>query len=329
MTTNDENNSGGLSNRLANLPSDFADFSEIYERDLRPALTEKEAERLAAWSKAKKFGAFGAIGALIVGGGGFLAFKSLMVLIPAGFLGGGLWAWGYSAVQNVAKQAKQTMIMPIANRFGLSYAEEPSALADENLLKGKSLGVVPSWDRKSLSDELIGERNGIPFEFFEAHLEDKRTTTDSQGRSKTTWVTVFKGQCWAINAPKRFHGTTKIARDSGIFNALGAIGAKFSRVKLEDPEFEKCFEVYGTDQVEARFLLTPDVMQAYLDLEKAFKGSRLRATYHEDRIFVAAEGGNLLEPGSMRKPLNDPERVGDLLEDFAAIFHLIDVLGKK
>jgi hypothetical protein len=326
---NDENKNGALSSRLAKLPSDFADFSDIYERDLLPALTEKERERQDAWGRAKKFGLFGALGAIAVGAGGFLAFKSLLALIPAGILGGGVWAWGYSAVQNVAKQAKQTMIVPIANRFGLTYSEEPGMQAEENLTKGKALGVVPGWDRKSLSDELIGERNGIPFEFFEAHLEDQRTTTDSEGRSKTTWVTVFRGQCWVINAPKRFHGTTKIARDSGIFNALGAIGDKFSRVKLEDPEFEKYFEVYGTDQVEARFMLTPDVMQAYLDLEDAFKGSKLRATYHEDRIFVATEGGNLFEPGSMRKPLNDPERVGDLLEDFAAIFHLIDVLGKN
>lgn len=329
MQDNGDQTQSGLASRLASLPDDFSDFAEIYEREIRPVLQEKEQERLNAWGKAKKFGLFGIIGALAIGGGGFALFKSLFVLIPAGIVGVGLFIFGYSAVQEVAKRAKQAMIQPVASRFGLTYNEQPSVTAETNLMQSKALGVLPSWDRKVLHDEIIGERNGIPFEFFEAHLEDKRTRTDSQGRTQTEWVTVFRGQCWVIDAPKRFHGTTKVTRDAGIFNALGGLGSKFSRIVLEDPEFEKKFEVYGTDQVEARFILTPDVMQAMLDLEKIFKGSRFRCTFHENKIFAAAEGGNLFETGSMNKSLDDPNRVGDLLQDFATIFHLIDVLGEK
>jgi len=38
------------------------------------------------------------------------------------------------------------------------------------------------------------------------------------------------------------------------------------RVGLVDPVFEKIFEAYGTDQVEARYLLTPTFMQRLVRL---------------------------------------------------------------
>ena len=38
--------------------------------------------------------------------------------------------------------------------------------------------------------------------------------------------------------------------------------SKRQLIKLEDPEFEKLFAVYGDDQIEARYILTPALMQA-------------------------------------------------------------------
>lgn len=327
---NESSGAGGpLAERLASLPSDFGGFGEIYDREIQPALAAKEVERKAAWQKAKKFGVLSVLTGIGAAGLGVFLVKSGFAAIPGVLIAIGGAFWSFADLRKVMGHAKQLMIQPVAKRFGITYTEKPgaSAEADLNLLRG--LGVVPSWDRHSLQDEMCGERNGAPFRFFEAHLEDRRTTTDSNGRSRTTWVTVFRGQCWVFKAPKTFHGTTKVSRDSGIFNALGGVGSNVSRVKLEDPVFEKTFEVYGTDQVEARFLLTPDVMQALVDLETAFKGGKLRCAFDSNQIYVAVEGGDLFEPGSMFKSFDDPERVGDLLEDFAAMFHLIDGLNKK
>ena len=319
----------GLAARLAELPEDFQAFNQIYEQDIQPALAEKELERQQAWGKAKKFILFGVLAAIIAGGGLFFFLKSVFAVIPGVVIGVGIVIFRFNDLNKVRAQAKQLMIQPVASEFGITYNEKPSEAAESNLGKLRQLGLLPSWDRKTLQDEMIGERNGVPFEFFEAHLEDKRTTTDSDGKSRTEWVTVFRGQCWVFNSPKTFHGTTKVTRDSGIFNALGGLGSKYNRIRLEDPVFEKKFEVYGTDQVEARFLLTPNVMQAILDLETAFDGGRMRCAFDENLIFAACEGGDLFEAGSMFKSFDDPDRVGDLLEDFAAMFHLIDVLGEK
>ncbi|MAP94247.1 MAG: hypothetical protein CMK07_04775 [Ponticaulis sp.] len=317
-----------LASVLAELPEDFSEFATIYEKDLKPSLADMEQDRLKAMSRAKTYGVYALLALLIVGGLAIFIFKSPLAGIVGIVAAVGTAAFGLTGVHEVTKKARTMMVSSVASKFGLTYNEEPSAHANNHLQSCRNHKLVPSWDRVKLKDEMVGERNGRPFEFFQAHLEDKRTTTDSDGKTQTSWVTVFRGQCWVIDAAKTFHGTTRIARDAGIFNAFGAIGDKYSRAKLEDPEFEKKFEVYTTDQVEARFLLTPDVMQAFLDLETAFNGSKFRATFDGNKIYAALEGGELFEGGGLFSRIDDPEKVGELLVDIASVFHLVDVLGK-
>jgi hypothetical protein len=137
-------------------------------------------------------------------------------------------------------------------------------------------------------------------------------------------VTVFKGQCLRFHFDKTFYGKTLVTRDAGFFNRFGG-GNGMQRASLEDPEFEKIFEVYTTDQVESRYLLTPDLMQELVDLEKTFHGGKLKCCFFGGELFITLQGGNLFEPGSMFTPLDSPDRLRELLEDFAAVFHIIDV----
>src|SRR5436189_219873 len=82
-----------------------------------------------------------------------------------------------------------------------------------------------------------------------------------------------------------------------------------SRRRLEDPVFEKAFEVYGTDQIESRFILTPDFMERLLGLERTFQGKQLRCAFAGGEMFLAVAGKNLLESGSMHRRMDDLGRV--------------------
>ena len=220
-------------------------------------------------------------------------------------------------------EAKWLIVEPIARRLELNFEPKPGTC--ESIYRHKDVGVVPGWDRSKYEDLITGKRGAVDFELFEAHLEEKRTTTDSKGRTQTTWVTVFKGQCLRFDFHKSFYGRTLITRDAGFFNRFGG-GNGMQRASLEDPVFEKIFEVYTTDQVESRYLLTPDFMQKLVDIEGVFKGGKLKAAFDGGEMFVTVQGGNLFEPGSMFKPLDSADRVQELLTDFAAVFRLIDAV---
>lgn len=306
---------------MSGLPDDFTGFARTYLEELRPTLLSREGERQLAAREAKRWtwigGAIGVIGA----GLGLLALRVPQLAIVAGALGFAVAGAGRSRLRRFTREAKSLLVQPVAQQFGLAFTEDPGPQSTISDLYAN--GLVPTWDRSKYEDRITGERNGVPFEFFEAHLEDRRTTTDSNGRTRTTWVTVFNGQCLRFRFHKAFQGRTMVTRDAGIFNRFG--GAKgMDRVRLESSQFEQAFEVYSTDQVEARFLLTPDFMQRLVDLEKTFRGAKLRCAFVGGEMLVALEGGDLFEPGSMFTPLDNPERVRELLDDFAAIFNLID-----
>ena len=270
---------------------------------------------------------------------GVAIFAGFTFLMPedgmmfGGFIGVGaalaMGAWGSMALDKLGKETKLMLVEPVAQEFNIAYQVAPGR--PEDVMQFRSLDLVPGWDREKFEDRLTGARNDTPFEFFEAHLEEKRTTTDGKGRTRTTWVTVFKGQCLVANFHKQFNGVTKVYRDAGalnFFKKLGQMG-KGQRVKLEDPVFEKAFEVYSTDQIEARFILTPDFMERLIGLERTFKGRQVRCAFSGGCMFLACEGKNLLEPGSMHRKMDDLGRVREILQDFAAIFLLIDAMSQR
>jgi len=313
---------------LNGLPSDFGEFPRIFQDDIRPTLAARELDRKTAAKRAKDWtwmgGAIGVLGVLL----SLFAIRVPQLAIVAGIAGAGIVGVGRSPLGKIAKEAKSLIVEPVARHLALEFTPEPEPV--QSIYDHNRVGIVPGWDRADYEDHITGNRNGIDFEFFEAHLEDKRTRRDSNGNTRTEWVTVFRGQCVRFDFHKRFFGHTLVTRDMGVFNMLGGVGKSgMQRARLEDPTFEKAFEVYTTDQVEARFLLTPDLMQRLVDLERTFHGDSLRCAFEGGEMFIAVEGADLFEPGSMFTPLDNPDRIRELLDDFAAIFHLIDEVAAR
>ena len=316
-----------LAQAMEGLPAEFGFFAERFESEVAPALFAREAERVAAARRQR----LGLLAAALVGGAlalsGFALFQSEIGLFAGLAAGAGIAFWGGLPLQKLGRETKLMLVEPVARQFAIAFTPDPPA--PEEMGELRTLQLVPSWDRARYEDRLEGTRSATPFRFFEAHLEEKRTTSDGKGRTRTQWVTVFRGQCLSASFPKPFEGVTKVYRDAGVFNALMRMGKGGERVKLEDPRFEKAFEVVSTDQVEARFLLTPDFMERLLALEATFKGRKLRCAFAGGRMLVCVEGKSLFEPGSMHRPMADLARVREMLRDFAAVFLLIDAMVER
>jgi hypothetical protein len=310
-----------IASALDGLPSDFDGFGHIFQRDIRPALAAREADRVTAAAQAIRGRWEGGAVAAIGGALAFFAAQAPQLAILAAVAGFAYAVWRGSPLRQIGRDAKSLLVEPVARQLDLGFEEAPGEVA--SIMDHRRVGLVPSWDRDAYEDRVTGTRNGVNFELFEAHLEERRTTTDSKGRTRTRWVTVFNGQCLRFKFPKTFYGRTLVTRDAGFFNRFGG-GKGMQRARLEDPHFEDLFEVYTTDQVESRYLLTPDLMQKLVDMEGTFRGGRLKCAFDGGEMFITVEGGNLFEPGTMFTPLDNPERVRELLDDFAAVFHVID-----
>jgi len=185
------------------------------------------------------------------------------------------------------------------------------------------LDLLPSYNRQTWEDEVSGARHGADFILCEAHLKKR-----SSGKKKRT-RTVFRGQLFVIDYHKKFLGETVVRRDAGLFNGLMKPGGEFQRVGLASAKFEKIYEAWSTDQVEARDLLDPLVLERFEELDRLFDGAKLRAAFTGGKLCVALEAGDKLNMGSMFTPLDGPERVEKIMKEFDLIFDLMDVLVKR
>jgi hypothetical protein len=185
------------------------------------------------------------------------------------------------------------------------------------------MNLVPGFSRSRFEDLFRGAYKSSAFELYEGHLEQRHT--DSKGR--TRYSTVFRGQLMRMHFPRDFLGVTIVRRDAGVFNVFGggkADGRKLERVRLVDSRLERAFEIWGTDQVEARYLLHPVMMERLLELETKLHGKRLRCAFEGGDVLVAVEGGNLFEPGDLFKPLVDPTRARRIVNEISGVFGVMD-----
>lgn len=306
--------------RTLEIPSraEFSALGGFYESDIAPYLALKEKDRRAA---VLNFGILvGALGALAVAVFFFGPFPdgsnvqaAVMIVICAAALG----TW---IVNKTRSDISHGLVERVSGKLGFAYRsrfDRPGYCETFSRLK-----LLPAFNLESWEDEVRGKHAGSSFTMCEAHLRYK-----SSGKNKNI-RTVFHGQLLMLEYPKRFLGKTVVVRDAGILNALMKPGSEFQRVGLASPEFEKAFEAWSTDQVEARELLDPLVLERFQELERLFKGKKLRAAFVDGVLLVAIETGDRLNMGSMFTPLEDPARVENLLAEFDVVFDLIDAVLK-
>lgn len=99
-------------------------------------------------------------------------------------------------------------------------------------------------------------------------------------------------------------------------------------VKLESVNFDKRFNVFSKNQVEARYLLTPTFIEKFTRLYTAFGTNKAKCSFYKDfsgndRImFAISTWKDLFEPGNLFTPVNEPKYL--FLSDFTSIFNMIE-----
>jgi hypothetical protein len=100
-------------------------------------------------------------------------------------------------------------------------------------------------------------------------------------------------------------------------------------VRLENPEFERRFEVYSDDQIEARALLTPAFMDRFTALAASSGFSLPGALAEGNRLVVALPKstgtGDLFEPPPYWKPAGGQVLVA-LERDIRAVLSMADTV---
>jgi hypothetical protein len=239
-----------------------------------------------------------------------------------GFLLVGAFA-GYSWAANRLERAyrrlyKQRVLPRLASQFGaLEWRPARPPLDDFRRHR-----LFPEWDDCQSEDEIAGEYRGLPLSVMELRL------TKGSGDDEKT---IFHGIAAAVTLPRGLRGVTVVAPDRGVFGnfAERLRGGPCQPVRLEDPAFEKAFEVYATDQVAARALLTPAFMERFLAFAQSGRFGAPVALVQDNRLLMALSvggGRNLFEPPSYLKPAAARDALAQLTRDLEAVLRAADAV---
>ena len=188
-------------------------------------------------------------------------------------------------------------------------------------------------DRYKTEDLIEGNYGKTFLQLAEIDAEERRSRTDSKGRRKTYYVTIFDGLFLIADFHKHFHGRTFIFPDNSE-KSFGGVARFFQKmggrretnlIRLEDPEFENAFAVYATDEVEARYILSTAMLRRILDMRNRF-GKDVRLAFKESCLILAVPHAMpFLEPRTSM-PATDQTQVRGMLKELQLILDTIEEL---
>jgi len=278
----------------------ISELTDFYYQTLHPSLQELEKERKKLKNKVLKYGGLLTLITLIVSFYIVSNNLSLDLLLFLGFgsfaVGTGLYKW---FIKDYTSDFKYKVIEPLIKEIDSSLTYTPKMHIPERYFKTSQL-FTSSPDRVSGNDYVRGKIDGIQIEFSDFHAEKKHK--DSKGN--TSWSTMFQGLFIISEFNKNFKGTTVVLPDTAESTFGDYIGSwlqsnnmgRNELIKMDNNEFEREFVVYGTDQIEARYILTPLLMQKLLNYKKRTKENTY-ISFHRNRIYLAIDyRKDLFEP---------------------------------
>ncbi len=305
--------------------------------NLQPVLDALEEQRQANHQKCQNSLKW-CLGAGLIGIGIGLAvtatngFSPLWAAAPLA-LALAVYAVIYNGAAGDYGSSFKAQVMPnLVAQFGaLSFRGEVGLDESEFI----AAGLFERPDRFSSEDLIEGSIGQTRLRFSEVHAESRETRTDSKGHTTTHYETIFRGLLFIADFNKNFAGTTYILPDGltaslGNFGAgLQALGGKMSGrgelVRLEDPEFEAQFQVFSSDQIEARYLLSSSLMRRFLALRSQF-GVPISAVLQRESLYLCIEtGANWFEPPALSTPLS-LDSLGEVLRQLQSATGVVETL---
>ena len=210
---------------------------------------------------------------------------------------------------------KDSIIKDFINFFG-NFKHYLFKEIDDDTIK-KSL-LVKDYNRHSCDDYFCGTYKNTSMVIAEEHLAVKRRKGETS---------IFDGIMIMLDFPKSFKGQTVVMKDWKWFNFIHQTDKSFERIALEDVDFENEFEVYGNDQIEARYLLTAAFMERMLKVRETFRGKKIQFSFFDNKLFIAIETSkDMFEPASLFKCSTNRGPINDVFEQFISVFAIVEFL---
>lgn len=309
-----------MANEIKNYTQMQQDFLSAFRRDCLIALTELEDKRKKFAILFKFLIFLNIIGVIVC----FMIsiFKTgtaepIIALFTVLFLI--LFASTVISKKIIGSKVKKVVMPKLCNAIK-NITWIPNANINHGLYKLAGI-ITSNYDEVEVDDTFNGNYDGVNYSIIEAVYKDIYYKEVDGKREKKVDI-VFNGLLIAIDMNKKFDSHTLIS-PQGLFHFSGVGGLKHT--VLEDIIFEKNYDVFTNNEVEARYLITPAFMERFNNIKMSFKADSIRCAFYENKLIIGLETSkDMFEPCSIWKPLHDEKQYFEIFEEVLSIIKLID-----
>jgi hypothetical protein len=275
--------------------SAYASFKEFYDAKLLPDLKKLDHERKQVDRRVLLIGLIAVILIVLIGRIEGSATSYFQILL------------GVLAIVLISITSKKYRL-----NFKNQIVLKITAFVDDNLVYSPE-GFVSreEFTRSGIfqkfcndfkgEDHFQGKIGKTAIEFSE--VVGRHVSTSGTGsKQKKHYTLIFKGVFFVADFNKNFKGYTLILPDTAermlgkMGQNLQAFSSRGELVRLENPEFEKEFCVYSSDQVEARYILSPSLMQRIVEFKRKWD-TKVYLSFRDSKVYIAIKlDKNLFEP---------------------------------
>ena len=136
----------------------------------------------------------------------------------------------------------------------------------------------------------------------------------------------FKGVVIELGMNKNFNGHTFFHEKSKTAEKIPIDRSEYEPVNLESVDFMGKYNVYSTDQVEARYLLTTSMIERLNNLKLAFNANFIRGSFKDNKLILAIDTGkDMFAMGSDFKESNTQTFI-DFFNEITSVMKIVDQL---
>jgi len=243
-----------------------------------------------------------------------------------------VWALYYHRFR---ERFKRELVGPLIRAFDDRLRYSPSdAISMEEFKQSGLVREYPvnGYDGEDLIEGKIGATSIRFSEIVATHASAVSTRAGIRTR-RSKRKTLFRGVLFIADFNKHFTGSTYVLPDraqrllGGVGQSLQGMRSLYGElVKLEDPEFERFFVVYSTDQIEARYILSAALMARLTDF-RSRHGHLLRVGFVESHLYLGIHiKRNLFEPRLFRT-LQDRALYREFWDDLMLFTGIVEELN--
>lgn len=189
----------------------------------------------------------------------------------------------------------------------------------------ETIGMLDTGDRYYSNDYISGVYKDIKFEQSDIHIEEMHEEEDSDGNKREVWEITFMGRLMVFDFNKSFKANIQVVSLGFRANTL-PWGKNFSRIKMEDIEFNKEFVVYAESEHEAFYILTPHFMEKLKETATKLNCGIMFA-FVDNRLHIAINNGEDSFEYNVFKPINEQEIEANITKDIKIITDFVDELN--